>query len=166
MAEHLRWPAVGRVYLWRYDPNSRNYSGWHMTADAAGCAALLDVCTRIEASSYSCVLDIPLCIVTAAVLAVPGAPGNPVQPRMWCWRVSKRFSPHHWSMIPSKRGESVSLEISRDQVARLRAGLSDISCGRGDYSIGRDESDPQVDLERLWFWWFGADSHKCRTIPG
>lgn len=35
--------AVGRVSLWRYTENERNYPGWNLNADAAGCRSLLEL---------------------------------------------------------------------------------------------------------------------------
>jgi hypothetical protein len=38
-----RWKQQGRVYLWRYKENRKNYPGWHFTADAVACNALLEL---------------------------------------------------------------------------------------------------------------------------
>lgn len=35
------WHHHGTVSLWRYLDNLRNYPGWHIGADAAGCASML-----------------------------------------------------------------------------------------------------------------------------
>lgn len=37
------WRQSGRVSLWRYTENERNYPGWNLNADAAGCRSLLEL---------------------------------------------------------------------------------------------------------------------------
>ena len=48
-APQYRWKQRGIISLWRYTENSRNYSGWHLTADAAGCASLLELLPPVDA---------------------------------------------------------------------------------------------------------------------
>ncbi len=53
-----KWRQRGRVYLWQYQENTRNYPGWHMTADPEPFRYLLVVlvaaATRLEAQCFIC----------------------------------------------------------------------------------------------------------------
>src|ERR1043166_2550664 len=46
---HLR----GRVSLWKYKAESRNYPGWNLTSDKEGCESLLSLLQLMQASSFS-----------------------------------------------------------------------------------------------------------------
>lgn len=132
-----------RICVWRYLDNIRNYPGYHLSADAEGCQELRKRLGGIRESA-TFVLTLP----DAAVLSVP----NNQDGRARCFggrtlkvRTTPALDPgtFHWD----EQDATFILTISREQIARLLAGVADIERGVGDYSI-RGDSD-----QALWFWW-------------
>lgn len=150
------WKPSGTVSLWRYTVNTRNYPGWHLNADAAGCRSLLDLLDALatEPGSHR---TMPLRPPTEAQLGVPNNRRSPV---VAATKLQLALSdvPAHWR-FPSDP-DPAALTIGSDWLAPLRKGLLDITQGRGDYRIGRD-ADGHLPL---WFWW-GLDErprHEAR----
>lgn len=139
------WKPSGSVSLWRYTENTRNYPGWHLTADAAGCDSLLDLLDALatEPGGYR---TIPLRAPDEAQL---GVPNNRRSPHIAATKLQLTLSdaPADWR-FPSDH-DPASLTIGNDWLAPLRKGLLDITQGRGDYRIGNDDSGSL----KLWFWW-------------
>ncbi|HVH36754.1 MAG TPA: hypothetical protein VM847_21865, partial [Tahibacter sp.] len=139
------WKPSGTVSLWRYTVNTRNYPGWHLNADAAGCRSLLDLLDALatEPGSYR---TIPLRPPSAAQLDVPNNRRSPV---VAATKLQLALSdvPAQWRFPHDD--DPATLTIGSDWLAPLRKGLLDITRGRGDYSIG---SDADGNLP-LWFWW-------------
>jgi len=46
----VRGGMPGRVSLWRYNLNERNYPGWNLDVDAAGCGSLLELIDAFTAA--------------------------------------------------------------------------------------------------------------------
>ena len=43
------WKQSGRISLWRYTENQRNFPGWHLNGDADGCQSLLALLDALAA---------------------------------------------------------------------------------------------------------------------
>jgi hypothetical protein len=137
---------AGQVCLWRYRERTRNYPGFHLSADRHGCDQLLTLLGSLAKARTSQIGHIALDPVTAAVLAVPNNRDAEVSAyRHWELIVDPRFPPErlHFAVV----GDRVRTELSPVQVESLAAGVQDIRERRGDYSIGDD------DDHQIWFWW-------------
>ena len=140
------WKQSGRISLWRYTENERNYPGWHLNADIAGChsfVALLDALATDGSGSRTITLTSP----TMAV-RVPNNRGGRAK---WLapakLRVTLSQSPADW-VFPSDL-DPATISVGSDWLGALREGLSGIPKGQGDYSIGNSK---EGNLQ-LWFWW-------------
>lgn len=45
------WRQDGRISLWRYRKAGAMYGGWHFTADAKGCASLIELCSILSTAT-------------------------------------------------------------------------------------------------------------------
>ena len=140
------WKQAGRVSLWHYTENDRNYPGWHLTADAAGCASLVALLDALVADGIPASRSVAITPPSKAQLGVPNnqsgsaawrAPGK--------LRVSFSGSRADWLLMLDQ--EQAVITFGSDWLAPLREGISGIPLGRGDYSIGAKGN------LRLWFWW-------------
>ena len=148
------------IHLWTYRENRRNYPGYHLSSDAAGCALLSTVFAAISEATERRVEKVALKPVTPEALAVPNnRAGN-----------ASVFSFTHWVIDadPSFDNEYLHFEerdlecymfVSPYQAARVRAGVDDIARGRGDYSIGAGH-------DALCFWWQVTPKPLQRTLSG
>jgi hypothetical protein len=135
----------GNVYLWRYKGNARNYPGWHLTANAQGCASLLELLDQMRGAQFSSEPAIPLSAPTQRQIGVPNAPLQPVPMKGFqLYHSPTKLAADHWHLAESN--ERVRLEVGHENLSVLRKGIADVARHEGDYSIGPTG-------EELWFWW-------------
>ncbi|MBB6365096.1 hypothetical protein FHR56_000209 [Xanthomonas sacchari] len=139
-----RWTQTGRISLWRYLENERNYPGWHLNADAPGCRSLVMLLDALAADGDGARV-IAITAPTRAELAVPN---NRRGRAAWVapekLRLTVSTTDDRWSFPPDLA--PAALDIGAAWLTVLRDGIDGIPKGRGDHCIGRG------DL-RLWFWW-------------
>ena len=142
------WKQSGNVSLWHYTENERNYPGWHLTADPAGCASLVALLDALAADGIPASRSVDITPPSKAQLGVPNNKSD-----LAAWRAPTKlrvcFSAilAHWS-FPLDLDPAV-LTVGSDWLAPLREGISGIPHGRGDYSIGPGGKGNS----RLCFWW-------------
>ncbi len=146
-----KWKQIGKLYLWRYKHAlSRNYPGWHLTADKAGCenlTALLDALAQASSASNR---TLAITRPTDAILSVAN---NRRSPTVGVDRLALSYDPNlppdHWAL--TQTDATASLVIGRQSLALLRKGIADVAAGppHGDYCIGSESQE-------LWFWWHPA----------
>lgn len=140
------WRQSGSVSLWRYTENERNYPGWNLNADAAGCKSLLellDALTVTGAGGRTITVSPP----TSEQLRVPNNRGGAAA---WLspekWNVSLAPDPTAWNFPPDT--QPAVLTLGTNWLAALRAGVAGTQSGSGDHSIGNRNGGLA-----LWFWW-------------
>lgn len=138
------WKQTGRISIWRYTENERNYPGWHLNADRAGCQSLLSLLDALAADgagSRSVAITAP----TKAQLVVP----NNMRGRA-AWVAPEKLrltiSPveDRWSFPPDL--DPAAIEVGSAWLRALRGGIAGIPEGCADYAIGKGSLS-------LWFWW-------------
>jgi len=143
------WKQSGNISLWYYTENERNYPGWHLTADAAGCASLVALLDALAATDGA--LESRAVEITPPSKAQLCVPNNKSGLAAWKaprkLRVSFSLTPADWS-FPLDLDPAV-ITIGSDWLAPLQEGILGIPLGRGDYSIG----PARGDCSKLWFWW-------------
>lgn len=145
---HL-WKQAGRVSLWRYTENERNFPGWHVTADAIGCSSLISLMDAFSSDSVASSRTVEVVAPTPEILAVPN---NRSGRATWSapTKLVLSFSPtaSQWSFPSSS--DRAAFTVGSEWLALLRKGIEGIPNGLGDYCIG-----PQSNGNlRLWFWWW------------
>ncbi|BDU16499.1 hypothetical protein [Lysobacter auxotrophicus] len=140
------WRQSGRVSLWRYTENVRNYPGWNLNVDAAGCRSLLELLDALttEGTGGRTITVTP---PTSEQLRVPNNRGGAAT---WLapekWYVSLASDPGAWNFPPDT--QPAVLALGSNWLAPLRAGIAGTQVGIGDQSIG----DRKRGLA-LWLWW-------------
>ncbi len=148
MQKSHTWKQSGKINLWRYTENKRNYPGWNLSADRAGCTSLLELLGAFSA-------DIPPVTRTLSILPPAKAqlliPNNRSGTAAWVspkkWRITLVRDIEYW-YFPQQL-EPAELTLGANWLSQFAAGISDILKGQGDYSIGCSD---QTNL-LLWFWW-------------
>lgn len=142
-----QWKQFGSVSLWYYTENERNYPGWHLTADAAGCQSLVALLEGLAAAGIAAFRTVEISAPSKAQLGVANNKSG-----LAAWqapsklRIAVSQSPAEWSFPLDL--DPACLTIGSDWLAPLCKGISGIPHGQGDYSIG-----PGSGGSRLWFWW-------------
>lgn len=141
-----RWQLRGEVFLWKYRGwKSRNYSGWNFTADAPGCASVLQLLDACLSSPYAASASIKLTTPSDDVLAIPNAKAPITAARVLKLAYApKKWEASHWCLTSEL--VDVCLEVGVGSLEQFRDGVLDVAAGKGDYCIGDDQSE-------LWFWW-------------
>ncbi len=161
-----RWRQSGKVYLWRYRDNSRNYPGWNMTTDVAGCSSLLELLDLIDAARWSCTAAIRVSRPTPEILNMVG---NMAGAARWSsrgtfvLRVPKgKVTEDHWDVRVDARTVTLTLGVAR--LPEFRQAVIDLQQGEGDFGLGPpDESDlhdAAFDRQCLSFWWIPGGGRK------
>ncbi|MBS0296255.1 MAG: hypothetical protein JSR45_08085 [Proteobacteria bacterium] len=141
-----RWRPWGRIYLWRYPKSHRaSLKGWHFAADAEGCDCLDEALNLLQAARYPGRLKIA---VEQRDLPEPFR-GNtePKRPAAsLTLSYSRDWPGDTWSIDADEDGHA-RLSAGDEALEALRAAVSDMRTGEGDYVIwGRDDA-------ALWLWW-------------
>lgn len=145
------WKQIGDVFLWHYPGGSRNYCGWHLTADKAGANSLMSLLDAFRACSEYRRRKVRLSAPTQAMLAVP----NYQAKHQAGAALEIKYLPgdeHSSQWKLSAEGGRVTVALGHGKLMELRQGLQDVAKGEGDYAIGpADKADWESMC--LWFWW-------------
>jgi hypothetical protein len=140
------WKQSGRISLWRYTENERNFPGWHLNADAAGCRSLLGLFEALAADGAGS----RTVAITAPMKAQLSVPNNKIGLAAWVapekLRITASPIAEEWS-FPAHLDPAI-FTVGSAWLPQLREGIAGIPEGRGDYSIGNRKSSLA-----LWFWW-------------
>jgi hypothetical protein len=150
------WRLHGKVFLWRFAENTRNYPGWDCTADPEGCRSLLDLFTLMADAACSSKKDITITRPTEEIATRPGhrcggewlSPGrlrlvypkSKVVDNLWRWDCNL---------------QSATLTIGRSKLEALRHAFESVGAGKGDFCIHADDQNVHgFDPEKMaiWFW--------------
>lgn len=133
-----------QIYLWTYVDDPRNYRGFHLTADDAGCDVLLRRIKAMQVCGSTSRLQFELTSAGPRELAVVGYDGRARKFDRWIVNYSPTEPADAWAFTVDER--TATLSLGRAQLTPLLRGIEDIRRGRGDYSLG-DET------HSLWLWW-------------
>ena len=137
------WHQHGTMSLWRYRENLRNYPGWHIGADAAGCASMLALLDALALDGPGATRTLQLSPPSPAQLAVPNnRDARWDAPATLRLTVDEDVAFWQWDVD----GARATLQLGDAATGALRQGVVDIAAGRGDYSVGQG-------AQALWFWW-------------
>lgn len=163
-----RWRQRGRVYLWRYKENTRNYPGWHMTADHEACTSLVELIDAMQVARWPSNATVAVSPPTDDILLVPNNRGGAAR---WTAPTSLKLKytrdqvdADFWSL--GLQGGTLILAMGATALATLQKGILDIANGKGDYCIGADEAHGTAGSDAvLWFWWLPRGSEEQTARP-
>lgn len=132
------------THIWRYRDNRRNYPGYHLSADADGCAALLAWLRSTKPRP-----ELRLQPVPPEVLSVPNnRDGAAAHVGCASFQLHVRPDAAHDHFLFSEVSGHLTLECSPQQVEHIIEGVEGIQRGEGDSCMGGE------DQNVLWFWWY------------
>ncbi|HEV2915068.1 MAG TPA: hypothetical protein VGX92_17455 [Pyrinomonadaceae bacterium] len=143
-----KWKQKGRLYLWHYLEHTRNYPGWHLTADDACCRSLVDLIERMSAARWSSQKSLVVTPPSKEVLSIPNNIGGEAR----CKSAGKFILKHPKGIVDDEyfsleeNGSTVVLSAGGRKLELLKECVLKIPTGEGDYSI-------KVGDRHLWFWW-------------
>jgi hypothetical protein len=65
------WKQSGRLFLWRFTDNVRNFPGWHFMLDSTGSKSIAGLLNAMSKSDTSCIRIVQVSQPTTEVLRVP-----------------------------------------------------------------------------------------------
>jgi len=141
------WRQRYPLFVWRYEENTSNYPGWHLSASPESAASVLELLGLMRTAAGPTQKALLISPPTPAVLAVPNNRRSTwLSPRRLELRCAKgaAVDPALWRL--ALHGDDLRLSFSAQELERLAAGIGDVGSGKGDYFIGSGKS-------ALWFWW-------------
>ena len=133
------WKQNGKVSIWSYEGNPRNYPGWHLNCDEPGAASLSSLVASLANSQGLAKRTVSVTRPVRKQLAVPNCSAKPWAPEKLVLEVSSKW-------FISETEHKVVLGFPVEMAVELERGLQSLSQGGGDYYIGEKGSE-------LWFWW-------------
>ena len=139
------WKFTGSFSIWHYEPNNKNYFGFHCSGNTEGVASIVSLLEAFlidhEYHSRSVALSSP----NESSLRVVGCKSKNIAFN----RLVLKFYPEKenenlWSLTTSNG--SVELSCGLNTLSLLKEAISGISLGKGDFCLGKKEN-------ALWFWW-------------
>ena len=141
---------VGRLYVWTYLENRKNYPGGHLAAEDAECMRLADAIESLSIGSRSDPLIFAVSAVTRAVLAVPNN-GHAKARSARELRVVAAGEPRHFWL--DEQNGILTITAGREGLDELRKNIIGITeTDGGCVEMGPDDDRASEDHD-LWFWW-------------
>ena len=149
------WKQVGLVYLWRYPHSSKKREGWHLTAEEAACASLIELIEAMRDAGRDSRRTITIMQPTPQIWAVPNF-GKPRSERLGPLTLSYERS--YADLTLTEEGDRLVLRLGPAREEDMLTGLRDVRRGEGDYAFGPSEKGAALPI---WFWWMPwSDSQK------
>lgn len=140
------WRQDGRVSLWRYRKARRMYDDWHFTADAMGCASLIELCSILSSATEPAHRTIRV-----------------TDPRVV--GADNIFGGHDLRLeVPAKlrlgndlegtgsiglSAEIFAMPLRPEDISNLSEAVRDVSANRADFGVSFGASDT---IFRFWWW--------------
>jgi hypothetical protein len=142
-----KWTQQGHIYLWQYVENTRNYPGWHLTADEIFCNSFADLIERMVTAKYSCQKSLNVTSPTREILNVPNNKGGQAKwksPKLLILKHQKNNIPDDYFSLEESEG-MVIISAGRQKLESLKECVLKIIPRDNDYSV-------EIGNTQLWFW--------------
>jgi hypothetical protein len=147
-----KWKLSGKLFLWTYLENKKNYPGWNLSLDNSAVISLLDLLKKMNESKWPSSKSIVVCPPSKKILKGPNNRDGRAKcysPKSFRIKYNKdSVPPRYWNLELLE--SCLTLSVGHIKLDELRKSIEDINNGLDDYSIGPDDlSDSD---SRLWFW--------------
>ena len=133
------WSKSGNIAIWRYEPQAKNFPGWHMSCDSEGYKSLNELLSLFLDSDpmikRTLVLDTPDPYIASSTLK------KTVQNKLV---IVKSSDDSQW-LLSDDCGK-LKLDIGSGKIAELMDGMDGALAGKYDFSVGATNG------QNLWFW--------------
>jgi hypothetical protein len=147
--EIQKFKVSGKVFLWKYKDNQRNYPGWNLTVDKVASPNLVDLLDLMDSCEWSTKKTLTTEEPTQAQLNVPNN-----QRGQAGWKSAQQLtlnsrkleSDDFWAVI--ENNGDVEIQFGKGKLKKLRTAIAEIPLGKGDFAIS-DTKEENI----LYFWW-------------
>lgn len=140
----------GKIYIWKYLENSRNYPGWNITTDKIGGESLLELIDLMITCKWSSKKTFQTMEPNKNQLNVPNNKNGKAE-----WKsvqnltlnLKKEIEPDFWEIID--KGNEIEISLGNNSLLKLEKAIKRILNNDGDFAIYSSNDDENV----LYFWW-------------
>lgn len=140
---------TGKIYLWKYLENSKNYPGWNITVDKTGGDNLLELINLMKTCEWSSKKSIQIFKPNQEQLNVPNNKNGKAE-----WKstqnlilnLKKEVEPDFWEVID--KGNDIEILLGNNSLLKLENSIKRILNNEGDFAISSND-----DENILYFWW-------------
>lgn len=140
----------GKIYIWKYLENSRNYPGWNITTDKIGGESLLELIDLMITCKWSSKKTFQTIEPNKNQLNVPNNKNGKAE-----WKsvqnltlnLKKEIEPDFWEIID--KGNEIEISLGNNSLLKLEKAIKRILNNDGDFAIYSSNDDENV----LYFWW-------------
>ena len=147
------WRQTGRICLWRFKPMKRMYSGWHFSADEAGCDSLLELISLLSESTDSAhrTLD----VTDPAEVGADRVVGRHGLKFVTPAKLRIAYYPQGLTgqSALAEMDDRLAIALDHDGLNKMRGALEDVRRGIADFSVEFD-SHARDPMMRMSFWWW------------
>jgi hypothetical protein len=145
-SQFAKFKFNGQLFLWKYRDNIRNYPGWNISLDPAGCDSFLSLLDLMEQSEYSSLVSF--------FVNEPSQEHLNIANRGARYKICKRIKLNHkkqpddlWHMNESTSALTITFGLPKLQ--ELKESIEKVQSGDGDFAITeKKESEENI----LYFW--------------
>lgn len=140
----------GRLSIWKFSPENRNYIGWNLTGDIQGCISLIDLLEQMQHASLAL---LRLTLITEPITAEHGKVIAGAKPFKTAQQLTLQYAkgePQLWHT--EEADEEVILSFGDREIELLQTALYRVIKGEHDFAIG-DAQDEHL----LYFWGYAAE---------
>lgn len=136
------WKQKGQLYLWRYEPENKNYAGWHLSGDTDGLSSLVELIQAMESSGTEQYRTVNLAQPGEVQYQIPGCRSKPVPVA----KLRVKYEPRRSSDFELLIQEDVlTLSMGRGNVNQYCTALRGLAQGKNDVHLGRGNHG-------VWLW--------------
>ena len=144
-----KFKVDGKVYVWKYTENQRNYPGWNLTVDLKASKNLSELLDLMNTSEWPGKMTISTELPTESQLKVPNNHGGLAKwnskPKLTLNYI-KGESENHW--LIKEIDNCIEIQFGKTKLIELKNAINGIPKGDGEYAIS-DNKDESI----LYFWW-------------
>lgn len=139
----------GKIYIWKYLENSRNYPGWNITTDKIGGENLLELIDLMKICNWSSKKSIKTIEPSNNQLNVPNNRNGRAE-----WKsaqnltlnLNKEIEPDFWEVIDKEN--DIEILLGKNSLLKFENSIRRILNNDGDFAISDNEEE-----NILYFWW-------------
>jgi len=138
----------GKIYVWKYIENSRNYPGWNFTADKKASESFTELFRLMQSCAWSSKKEIKTTIPTEIQIKIPNnrngiAKWKSVSKLSIC--LKKIDDKNFWKIM--EKEDEVEIHFGENKIVELETAINRISKGNGDFAISNN-----LEEDILYFW--------------
>lgn len=142
-------PMMEKTYFWKYQGNTRNYPGFHMSLNKKAAETIAERLRSRLSKRMERPVRFDLMVPTDDVLSVPNNRNHKAHSKD-SLEISIRFDAKIEHLQIKETSHAFDVELSPSKTNELLVGIEGLMMGENDYAMRGEDS--QGDITRIWFW--------------